>query len=71
MDNLTQEMKYRQSLIRFAQKYGVNRVSRKYNRSRSFTCFWLARYDGTLQSPDNRSKSPHSHPRQHTEAVPF
>lgn len=67
MDSITQEMKYRQSLICFAQKYGVSRASRKYNRSRSFIYFWLARYDGTPQSLANRSKRPHSHPNQHTE----
>ena len=32
MITVTQDMKYRQSLICYAKKYGVARASRKYNR---------------------------------------
>lgn len=67
MNSVTQDMKYRQSLIRYAEKFGVSRASRKYNRSRSYIYFWKARYDGTLESLSNHSKRPHSHPNQHTE----
>ncbi len=52
----------------YALKYGVSRASRKYNRPRSSIYFWLSRYDGTIESLANRSKRPHSHPNQHTEA---
>lgn len=68
MTRITQDMKYRQSLIGYAIKYGVSRASRKYNRPRSTIYFWLSRYDGTIESLANRSKRPHSHPNQHTEA---
>lgn len=68
MTRITQDMKYRQSLICYAIKYGVSRASRKYNRPRSTIYFWLSRYDGTIESLANRSKRPHSHPNQHTEA---
>ena len=61
-------MKYRQSLICYAEKFGVSRASRKYNKSRSYIYFWKARYDGTLTSLACRSKRPHSHPNQHTES---
>ena len=37
MNSITQDMKYRQSLLTYAQKYGVSRASRKYNKSRSYT----------------------------------
>jgi len=67
MNSVTQNMKYRQSLIRYAEKYGVSRASRKYNKSRSYIYFWKARYDGTLESLADRSRRPHSHPNQHTE----
>lgn len=50
-----------------AQKYGVSGASRKYNKSRSYIYFWLARYDGSLQSLACRSRRPHSHPNQHTQ----
>lgn len=34
--SITQDMKYRQSLTKYADKYGVSRASRKYNQSRSY-----------------------------------
>ena len=61
-------MAYRQSLMKYAEKYGVSRASRKYNKSRSYIYFWKARWDGTVQSLACRSRRPHSHPNQHTEA---
>lgn len=61
-------MKYRQSLIHYAQKYGVSRASRKYNKGRSYIYFWLKRYDGSIESLRPQSKRPHHHPNQHTEA---
>ena len=51
----------------YALKYGVTKAARKYNRPRSTIYFWLSRYDGSIESLDNRSKRPHSHPNQHTE----
>ena len=66
MNSITQDMKYRQSLLTYAQKYGVSRASRKYNKSRSYIYFWRARYDGSLQSLACQSRRPHSHPNQHT-----
>lgn len=67
MNNITQDMKYRQSLIHYAQKYGVSRASRKYNKCPSYIYFWRKRYNGTLESLAKQSTKPHSHPNQHTE----
>jgi len=64
----TQDMAYRQSLMKYAEKYGVSRASRKYNKSRSYIYFWKARWDGTAESLACQSRRPHSHPNQHTEA---
>ena len=66
--SITQDMAYRQSLMKYAEKYGVSRASRKYNKSRSYIYFWKARWDGTEASLACHSKRPHSHPNQHTEA---
>ena len=44
MNSIIQDMKSRQSLLTYAQKYSVSRASRKYNKSRSYIYFWLARY---------------------------
>ena len=61
-------MLYRQSLIRYAKKYGVTKAAIRYNTNRQYIYRWLKRYDGTLHSLADRSHRPHSHPNQHTEA---
>ena len=66
--NITQDMAYRQSLMKYAQKYGVSKASRKYNKSRSYIYFWRSRWDGSAGSLACRSRRPHSHPNQQTEA---
>ena len=66
--SITQDMAYRQSLMKYAEKYGVSRASRKYNKSRSYIYFWKARWDGTVESLACQSRRPRSHPNQHTEA---
>ena len=68
MNSITQDMKYRQSLINYTVRYGVSKASRKYNKARSYIYFWLSRYDGTPGSLACRSRRPHTHPRSHTEA---
>lgn len=67
-NSITQDMAYRQSLMKYVQKYGVSRASRKYNKSRSYIYFWRARWDGSVESLACQSRRPHSHPNQHTEA---
>ncbi len=54
--------------MKYAEKYGVSRASRKYNKSRSYIYFWKARWDGTPESLACQSRRPRSHPNQHTEA---
>ena len=66
--SITQDMAYRQSLIKYAEKYGVNRASRKYNKNRSYIYFQKQRWDGSAASLACQSRRPHSHPNQHTEA---
>ena len=53
--------------MKYAEKYGVSRASRKYNKSRSYIYFWKARWDGSVESLACQSRRPHSHPNQHTE----
>lgn len=68
MTSITQDMRYRQSLMKYAEKYGVSQASRKYNKSRSYIYFWKARWKGTVESLSCQSRRPHKHPNQHTEA---
>ena len=65
--SITQDMAYRQSLMKYAEKYGVGRASRKYNRVRSYIYFWKKRWDGTVQSLACQSRRPHHHPNEHTQ----
>ena len=66
--SITQDMAYRQSLMQYAEKYGVSRASRKYNKTRSYIYFWKKRWDGSAASLRCQSRRPRSHPNQHTEA---
>ena len=67
MKSITQDMKFRYSLMKYCEKYGVARASRKYNKSRSYIYFWKKRFDGTMESLACQSRKPHHHPNQHTE----
>ena len=55
MDKITQTMQYRQSLIRYAEKYGVTKAAIRYRTNRQYIYRWKKRYDGTLQSLADRS----------------
>ncbi len=68
MATITQDMKYRQSLMKYAVAHGVSKASRKYNRARSYIYFWLKRWDGSIESLRPESKRPHHHPNEHTPA---
>lgn len=66
--SITQDMRYRQSLMQYAAKYGLSRASRKYNKSWSYIYFWKTRWNGSVESLACQSRRPHHHPNQHTEA---
>ena len=65
MDKITQTARYRQALIKYAEKYGATKAARRYHTNRQYVYRWRARYDGTLGSLEDRSHRPHSHPKQH------
>jgi transposase InsO family protein len=67
MNTVTQKMKFRQSLIKYANKKGVTNAAIKYNVSRQYVYRWKNRYDGTIQSLADKSHRPHYHPNQHTD----
>lgn len=66
MASITQEMKYRESLMKYVDKYGVSNAARKYNRQPSYIYFWLNRYDGTVYSLATKSTQPKTQPNEHT-----
>ena len=67
MNNVTQDMQFRQSMLKYAQRYGVTRAAIKYKVNRQYIYRWKERYDGTWQSLKERSHRPKHHPNQHTE----
>ena len=56
---IAQDMAYRQSLMKYAEKYGVGRASRKYNKSRLYIYFWKQRWD--MEVRPLLSASPDAH----------
>ena len=68
MKTITQKMKFRESLLRYAEKNGIQKTCIKYGVNRQYIYRWRKRYDGTLESLGDRSHRPKSHPNQHTEA---
>ena len=54
--------------MKYAEKYGVSRASRKYNKRWSYIYFWWVIWDGNIELLIRQPQRPHSHPNQHTEA---
>ena len=67
MNSVTQDMKFRQSLLKYSQKYGVTKAAIKYKTNRQYIYRWLRRYNGTIDSLREKSRRPHHHPNQRTE----
>ena len=67
MANITQDMLFRLSLIKYAKTFGVTKAAIKYHTNRQYIYRWLKRYDGSISSLACRSRRPHHHPRQHTD----
>ena len=63
---ITQVMRYRLSLITYANKYGVTKAAIKYKTNRQYIYRWKRRFDGSILSLRDRSRRPHHHPNQHT-----
>lgn len=68
MNGITQDMKFRYSLMRYAEKFGIAKACRKYNKAKSYVYFWKARFDGSIEPLVCQSRRPHRHPNQRTEA---
>ncbi len=66
MGSITQDIRFRLSLIKYAEKHGVTKAALKYKTNRQYIYRWKNRYDGLWDSLRDRSRRPHSHPNQHT-----
>ena len=67
MNSITQDILYKQSVVKYSFKHGVTKAAIKYKLHRKTIYRWREKYDGTAQSLKNKSRKPHSHPNQHTE----
>ena len=67
MDSITQDILYKQSVVKYSLKYGVTKAAIKFKMHRKTIYRWREKYDGTAQSLKNKSRRPHSNPKQHTE----
>ena len=67
MKSITQDIKFRLSILSFAEKFGVTKAAIKYRTNRQFIYRLKQRYDGSAQSLFPKSRRPHSHPNQHTD----
>ncbi len=67
MKKSIQDLKYRQSIVKYAKRFGVTKASYRYKVSRTFVYRWLKRYDGTLDSLKYKSRRPHNSPNESTQ----
>ena len=66
MNIITQEAKKKQAIVKYAEKNGKSKASRKYGVSLSSVKRWCKRYDGRWESLVGMSHRPHNHPNRHT-----
>lgn len=67
MNSITQDILYKQSVVKYSFKHGVTKAAIKFKMHRKTIYRWREKYDGTVQSLKNKSRRPNSHPKQHTE----
>ncbi len=64
---LSQVKYFRQQIIKYLEKHTVTETAIRFRVSRKTIYKWLKRYDGTLESLEDRSHRPHHSPKAHTE----
>ena len=65
-NNITQKLKYKESVVKFSYKYGVTKTAIKFGECRRTIYRWREKYDGSLKSLENKSRKPKHHPNEHT-----
>lgn len=66
MATMTQDMRFRPSLIKYAERFGATKAAIKYKPNRQYVYRWKRRYDGSIESLRDLSRRLHHHPNQHT-----
>ena len=66
MNNITQDLYFKQSVVEYSFKHGVTAAAIRYKQHRKTIYRWREKYDGTVKSLANKSRRPHHHPKEHT-----
>lgn len=66
MSIITEGMRQRERICKYAKKYGVTKAAVRYHVNRQYIYRWLKRYDHTTESMRKKSTRPHTSPRQQT-----
>lgn len=67
MNIITQNLKFRQSVVKYYFKNGGTATAAQYKIGRKTVYRWVKKYDGTISSLANKSRRPHTNPKSHTE----
>lgn len=67
MNSITQDMLYKQSVVKYSYRFGVTKAAIKFKMCKRTIYRWREKYDGTAKSLADKSRRPNSHPNQHTE----
>ena len=67
MKSITQDILYKQVVVEYSYRHGVTNAAIKFKMYRKTIYRWREKYDGTAKSLKNKSRRPHSHPKQHRE----
>ena len=67
MKSITQDIKYYQAILSYADQHGVTKAAIKYRTYRQFIYRLRNRYDGTPESLAPKSRRPHHHPNEHSD----
>ena len=71
MATITQDIHFRLSLIRYAEKHGVTKAALTYHVNRQYIYRWKNRFDGSPDSLRYRSRKPHSHRKDNERFYPL
>ena len=66
MNNITQDLYFKQSVVEYSLKHGVTAAAIRYKQHRKTIYRWREKYKGTTKSLANKSRRPHHHPKEHT-----
>ena len=67
MNSITQDIKFKQSVVKYSYKHGVTEAAKRYKQHRKTIYRRREKYDGTLKSLVNKSRKPHRSPKAHTQ----